>query len=114
MVVLLCHAIHMSCGMCRCSSCSTTIRRRFSRRRLRFGNLLVVLSDTVRITTVDEDKQEVIVDEPSHGEMFGFASMLQECEHGTTATATDEVVCLEIGRDDLMKLVEQRPLASTC
>ncbi len=71
----------------------------------------VVLSGTVRVTTVDEDNQEVVVDAPSHGELFGFASMLQECEHETTATASDEVQCLEIGRDDLMKLFEKRPLA---
>ena len=71
----------------------------------------VVLSGSVRVTTLDEDNQEVLVDEPTHGELFGFASMLQECHHETTATASDEVVCLEIGRDDLMKLVEQRPLA---
>jgi uncharacterized membrane protein len=71
----------------------------------------VVMSGTVRVTTIDEDKQEVLVDEPSHGEMFGFASMLQECEHQTAAAAVDEVVCLEIGRDDLMKLLEKRPLA---
>jgi CRP/FNR family transcriptional regulator, cyclic AMP receptor protein len=71
----------------------------------------VVISGTVRVTTIDEDKQEVLVDEPSHGEMFGFASMLQECEHQTAAAAVDEVVCLEIGRDDLMKLLGKRPLA---
>ena len=35
----------------------------------------IMLSGTVRVTTVDEDHQEVLVDEPGHGDFFGFASM---------------------------------------
>jgi len=38
----------------------------------------------VRVTTVDEDNQEVLVDEPAHGEFFGFASMLEQTPHQTT------------------------------
>jgi len=71
----------------------------------------VVMSGTVRVTTTDEDQQEVLVDEPAHGEFFGFASMLQETEHQTSAMAMDEVVCLEVGRDDLIALLERRPMA---
>jgi uncharacterized membrane protein len=71
----------------------------------------VVMSGTVRVTTTDEDQQEVLVDEPAHGEFFGFASMLQESEHQTTAMAIDDVVCLEIGRDDIFTLLTHRPMA---
>jgi uncharacterized membrane protein len=71
----------------------------------------VVMSGTVRVTTTDEDQQEVLVDEPAHGEFFGFASMLQETEHQTTAMAMDDVVCLEIGRDDIFTLLTHRPMA---
>jgi CRP/FNR family cyclic AMP-dependent transcriptional regulator len=71
----------------------------------------VVMSGTVRVTTTDEDQQEVLVDEPAHGEFFGFASMLQETEHQTTAMAMDEAVCLEIGRDDIEALLTRRPMA---
>ena len=71
----------------------------------------VVLSGKIRITTTDEDQQEVVVDEPMHGEFFGFASMLQETEHQTTAMATEEAVCLEVGRDDIAALVMRRPMA---
>ena len=71
----------------------------------------VVLSGSVRVTMTDEDQQEVLVDEPAHGEFFGFASMLQETEHQTTAMAMDEVVCLEIGRDDILILLTHRPMA---
>ena len=38
------------------------------------GKAYVMFSGKVRVTTVDEDHQEVVIDEPSHGEFFGFAS----------------------------------------
>jgi CRP/FNR family transcriptional regulator, cyclic AMP receptor protein len=75
------------------------------------GHGYVVMSGTVRVTTMDEDQQEVLVDEPAHGEFFGFASMLQQTEHQTTAMAMDEVVCMEIGRDDIEALLTRRPMA---
>jgi CRP/FNR family transcriptional regulator, cyclic AMP receptor protein len=71
----------------------------------------VMLSGKVRVTTVDEDQQEVIVDEPSHGDIFGFASMLQQSEHQTEATALEDTVCLEVGRDDILVLLQRKPLA---
>jgi CRP/FNR family transcriptional regulator, cyclic AMP receptor protein len=71
----------------------------------------VVMSGTVQVTTTDEDQQEVLVDEPAHGEFFGFASMLQQSEHQTTAMAMSDVVCLEVGRDDIADLVARRPMA---
>ena len=50
----------------------------------------VLVSGTVRVTTVDEDHQEVMVDEPAAGEFFGFASMLEQTPHQTDAIAVDE------------------------
>jgi uncharacterized membrane protein len=70
-----------------------------------------MVSGTVRITTVDQDNQEVVVDEPAHGEFFGFASMLERTVHQTTATAVNEAVCLEIDRDDIATLLQRKPLA---
>src|SRR6202521_4100443 len=58
------------------------------------GRAYIMISGKVRVTTVDEDHQEVVVDEPSHGEFFGFASMLDETPHQTSATAVDETVCI--------------------
>src|ERR1700678_2282882 len=37
--------------------------------------------------------------------------MLQQTMHQTSAMATEESVCLEIGRDDLMALLKKRPMA---
>jgi uncharacterized membrane protein len=71
----------------------------------------VVISGKVRLTTLDEDKQEVVVDEPEHGDFFGFASMLQETSHQTTAMTLEDATCLEIGRDDLLVLMKKKPEA---
>jgi CRP/FNR family cyclic AMP-dependent transcriptional regulator len=37
------------------------------------GRAYILMSGGVRVTTVDQDHQEVVVDEPTHGEFFGFA-----------------------------------------
>ena len=71
----------------------------------------VMVSGKVRITTVDEDQQEVVVDEPGTGEFFGFASMLEQTPHQTTAIALEESVCLEVSRDDISILLQRKPLA---
>jgi CRP/FNR family cyclic AMP-dependent transcriptional regulator len=69
----------------------------------------VVMTGKAHVSTVDEDQQEVVLDEPTHGDFFGFASMLQQSPHQTTATALEETVCLEVGRDDIAELVARRP-----
>jgi CRP/FNR family cyclic AMP-dependent transcriptional regulator len=71
----------------------------------------VMMSGTVRVTTVDEDHQEVLVDAPSHGDFFGFASMLDDTPHQTTALAMEETVCLEVSRDDIAVLLQRKPMA---
>ena len=71
----------------------------------------VLVSGSVRVTTVDEDHQEVVVDQPSAGEFFGFASMLEGTPHQTTATAQEEAVCLEVDRHDIAILLERKPMA---
>jgi len=71
----------------------------------------VMVSGAVRVTTVDEDHQEVVVDEPAHGEFFGFASMLEQTPHQTNAIALEETVCLEVDRHDISVLLERKPMA---
>lgn len=75
------------------------------------GQAYVMVSGRVSVTTVDEDHQEVVVDEPSHGEFFGFASMLEQTAHQTNASAIEETVCLEVSRDDIAVLLERKPHA---
>jgi CRP/FNR family cyclic AMP-dependent transcriptional regulator len=75
------------------------------------GQAYVVVTGRVRVTTVDEDQQEVVVDEPSHGSFFGFASMLEEVKHQTSAAAIEETECLEVTRQDIETLLKRKPLA---
>jgi uncharacterized membrane protein len=75
------------------------------------GLAYVMVSGKVRVTIVDEDHQEVIVDEPAHGEFFGFASMLEQTPHQTNATALEESVCVEIDRHDIATLLQRKPHA---
>ncbi len=73
------------------------------------GQAYVLLSGSVRVTTVDEDHQEVIVDEPAAGQFFGFASMLEQSPHTTTALALEAATCLEVSRDDIEILLKRKP-----
>jgi CRP/FNR family cyclic AMP-dependent transcriptional regulator len=75
------------------------------------GRAYVMVSGKARITTVDEDQQEVVVDEPTRGEFFGFASMLEGTPHQTTAIALEETVCVEVDRNDIAVLLERKPHA---
>jgi uncharacterized membrane protein len=70
-----------------------------------------VVSGRVRVATVDQEHQEVIVDEPSHGEFFGFASMLEQTPHQTEAVAVEEAVCVEVDREDIAILLQRKPMA---
>jgi CRP/FNR family transcriptional regulator, cyclic AMP receptor protein len=75
------------------------------------GQAYVVVSGRVRVTTVDQEHQEVVVDEPSHGEFFGFASMLEQTPHQTDAVAIDEAVCIEVDQEDIAVLLQRKPMA---
>ncbi|HSB74716.1 MAG TPA: cyclic nucleotide-binding domain-containing protein, partial [Terriglobales bacterium] len=71
----------------------------------------VLVAGRVQVTTVDEDHQEVIVDEPAPGEFFGFASMLEQTPHQTEAVAVDETECIEVDRNDILALLQRKPHA---
>ncbi len=71
----------------------------------------VVISGKVKVYTVDQDQQEVVIDEPCTGEFFGFASMLEETSHQTSALAEEESECLEVSRDDIAVLLSRKPMA---
>ena len=75
------------------------------------GQAYVLVSGRVRVATVDQDHQEVVVDEPGSGDFFGFASMLEQTPHQTDAIALEETVCLEVDREDIAVLLQRKPLA---
>ncbi|HLZ41617.1 MAG TPA: DUF1003 domain-containing protein [Candidatus Sulfotelmatobacter sp.] len=86
-------------------------RQRIYKRGDSKGQAYVVVSGRVRVSTVDQDQQEIVIDEPTHGEFFGFASMLDQTPHQTDAVAVDETVCVEVDRDDIAVLLQRKPLA---
>ena len=71
----------------------------------------VVTSGKVEVVVIDEDNQEVVLDRPTPGEMFGLASMLSASEHLTTATALEDTTAIEVDRTDLSNLLQRKPLA---
>jgi len=71
----------------------------------------ILLSGNIQVTTVDTDQQEVLVDQPGHGEFFGFASMLDQTPHQTNALAVGESLCVEVSRDNIATLLCKKPLA---
>jgi len=75
------------------------------------GRAYVVVSGKAHVTTVDEDQQEVVLDEPTAGDFFGFASMLQQTPHESGAIALEETVCVEVDRNDIFELIQRKPHA---
>ena len=75
------------------------------------GRAYVMVSGSVRVTTIDDENQEVLVDQPAQGEFFGFASMLDQTPHQTTAVALVATACLEVDRHDISVLLERKPMA---
>src|SRR5215467_806708 len=75
------------------------------------GRAYVLISGLVHVTTIDEDHQDVVFDEPASGDFFGFASMLDQTPHQTTAIAIEETRCIEVDRNDIAVLLQQKPHA---
>ena len=71
----------------------------------------VLLSGKVEVAVIDEDNQEVVIDRPASGEIFGLSSMLSTAPHQTTATAVEPSAAIEIARNDIATLLERKPMA---
>jgi CRP/FNR family transcriptional regulator, cyclic AMP receptor protein len=71
----------------------------------------ILMSGSVQVSIVDDDHQEVVVDQPGHGEFFGFASMLEQTPHQTSAMAMEPSTCVEVSRDDIAILLQRKPMA---
>src|SRR5215510_3211904 len=75
------------------------------------GKAYVVLSGQVQVIVIDEDHQEVVIDSPGPGEIFGLASLLAAVPHQTTAVALEDTSTIEIERNDIGALVQRKPMA---
>ncbi len=71
----------------------------------------ILIEGHVHVTTVDEDQQELLVDEPQPGEFFGFASMIEQSTHQTAAIALEGSDCIEFDRSDILELLTRKPHA---
>ncbi|MHB1301497.1 MAG: Crp/Fnr family transcriptional regulator [Burkholderiales bacterium] len=69
----------------------------------------VMVSGSVQVSTIDEDNQNVLLDEPIKGDVFGFASMLARTPHQSEATASEETLCIELDLNDIATLINQKP-----
>ncbi len=76
------------------------------------GRAYIMVSGRVHVTTIDEDQQEVVVDEPAPGQFFGFASMLEQTPHQTDAIAMEGTECIEVDRNDIFTLIQRKPHAA--
>ena len=71
----------------------------------------VMVRGKVDVVVLDEDNQEVVIDSPAQGEIFGLASMLSASPHQTTAIALEDTAAIEIDRSDIAELMRRKPLA---
>ncbi|MHB1101099.1 MAG: DUF1003 domain-containing protein [Burkholderiales bacterium] len=69
----------------------------------------VMVSGSVQVSTIDEDNQNVLLDEPIKGDVFGFASMLARTLHQSEATTSEETLCIELDLNDIATLINQKP-----
>lgn len=72
----------------------------------------IMVSGSVRVTTIDEDNQVVQLDMPIHGDVFGFASMLSQTPHQTDAIADEPTECIEVDMNDIDVLLRRKPDAA--
>jgi uncharacterized membrane protein len=75
------------------------------------GKAYVVLRGQVQVVVIDEDHQEVVIDSPGPGEIFGLASLLAAVPHQTTAVALEDTSTIEIERADIGALLQRKPMA---
>jgi CRP/FNR family cyclic AMP-dependent transcriptional regulator len=69
----------------------------------------VMISGAVQVTTIDDDNQVVLLDEPIKGDVFGFASMMAQTDHQTEATAMQDSQCIEMDLNDIQVLLRRHP-----
>ena len=71
----------------------------------------IVRRGKVQVSIIDEDNQELVIDTPGPGDMFGLSSMLADSPHQTTAQALEETAAIEVDREDLSALIHRKPSA---
>jgi uncharacterized membrane protein len=89
--------------------CKFAPRQRIYKQGDPSNRAFIMLSGSVQVSTIDEDNQIVLLDEPIKGDVFGFASMLAQTPHQTEATAVQESLCIELDLNDITVLIRSKP-----
>jgi len=89
--------------------CKFAPRQRIYKQGDPSNRAFVMLSGSVQVSTIDEDNQFVLLDEPIRGDLFGFASMLAQTPHQTEAIAVQESLCIELDLNDITVLIRKKP-----
>ena len=89
--------------------CKFAPRQRIFKQGDPSNRAFIMLSGSVEVSTIDEDNQIVLLDEPIKGDLFGFASMLAQTPHQTDATAIQESLCIELDLNDITVLIRSKP-----
>src|SRR5262249_27427356 len=65
----------------------------------------------VHVSITDIAHDIVLVDEVESGGLLGMSSLLANAEHLTTAVVVEDTCAIQIDRDDISILLQQKPLA---
>jgi CRP-like cAMP-binding protein len=112
--------------MCRFFLCSTPTSAACSRSKYRretspLGTIFtagdpgtyayLVQQGKVNVSITDLADERIIVDVCESGGLLGMSSLLAQAEHLTTAVAIEDTSAIEIDRNDITTLLQQKPLA---
>ena len=71
----------------------------------------LVQQGRVNVSITDLADETIIVDVCENGGLLGMSSLLAQAEHLTTAVAVEDTSAIEIDRNDITTLLQQKPLA---
>ena len=75
------------------------------------GLAYLVQRGLVYVTIKDANFENVIVDVVDNGGLVGMSSLMAGENHQTTATATEDTIAVEIDRNDIIALLNAKPMA---
>jgi len=75
------------------------------------GLAYLVQKGLVRVTIKDANFEDIIVDVADVGGLIGMSSLMAGENHLTTATAAEDTIAVEIDRNDIIVLLNAKPMA---
>jgi CRP/FNR family cyclic AMP-dependent transcriptional regulator len=75
------------------------------------GLAYLVQKGLIHVTIKDANFEDVIVDVADDGSLVGMSSLMAGENHQTTAIATEDTTTIEIDRNDIIVLLNAKPMA---